>query len=616
MALPIPPDNTNPIPNDPFYSPETYLIRAAYNPFIVGSGLFVSQNGVISSSGGGGAVGAILAGAGISVNSNTGFVTVTNTGVLSLNAGSNVVLSNNTGAITISVPAAGTVTSITAGAGLIGGTITTSGTISLPDTGIVSGAYSNPTLSVDSKGRITAISTGTSLQSISGTAPISVTPGSTPVVSITAASTTTAGAVQLSDSVTSTSSTTAATSLAVKTAYDAIVNAVPKSCYNAAGTLVTATGASTLYSLAVGADGRVLTTCNACTGGMFWATPASGTLTSITAGTGLSGGTITSSGTISLNASCIIPPSIVTAKGDVITATSSGNPIALPVGTNGQVLTACSTAVTGLCWSSLPLSIPCACITALGDLITGSAPNTPATLNVGTDGQVLTACSAAPTGLCWSTVTPAIPCACIQSKGDILTGTAASTPTALGVGTDGQILVACSTATTGLAWRSATLPPAVPSYGSFYDTSLQLNQDVTNFNTVTLSNTAYSNNFSVVAGTRITAAVAGIYNLQISLQVRKTDAGTDNFEFWFAKNGVNINDSNTSIKTHSNDEAVIAALNFIEQLNAGDYLEIRWYSADPTMQLLAVPAAGVVPGVSPARPSIPSAIATIVPVGV
>ena len=67
--------------------------------------------------------------------------------------------------------------------------------------------------------------------SVSGTSPITVdnTNPQTPVVGINAASTTGPGAVQLNDTVTSTSTTVAATANAVKTTYDLANAALPKS---------------------------------------------------------------------------------------------------------------------------------------------------------------------------------------------------------------------------------------------------------------------------------------------------------------------------------------------------------------------------------------------------
>lgn len=52
------------------------------------------------------------------------------------------------------------------------------------------------------------------------------------------------------------------------------------------------------------------------------------------------------------NASAAIAKTIVDAKGDLIGATASDTPARLAVGTNGQVLTADSTAATGLAWAT------------------------------------------------------------------------------------------------------------------------------------------------------------------------------------------------------------------------------------------------------------------------
>ena len=75
---------------------------------------------------------------------------------------------------------------------------------------------------------------------VSGTSPITVdnTNPQTPVVGINAASTTAPGAVQLNDTVTSTSTTVAATANAVKTTYDLANAALPKSGGTMTGDIV------------------------------------------------------------------------------------------------------------------------------------------------------------------------------------------------------------------------------------------------------------------------------------------------------------------------------------------------------------------------------------------
>jgi hypothetical protein len=74
------------------------------------------------------------------------------------------------------------------------------------------------------------VESGGSVDSVSGTAPITVnnTDPLNPVIGINAASTTQAGAVQLNDTTSSTSTTEAATANAVKSAYDLANSALPK----------------------------------------------------------------------------------------------------------------------------------------------------------------------------------------------------------------------------------------------------------------------------------------------------------------------------------------------------------------------------------------------------
>jgi hypothetical protein len=104
-----------------------------------------------------------------------------------------------------------------------------------------------------------------------------------------------------------------------------------------------------------------------------------------------------------------VPASPLTTKGDLHGFSSGGSPLVsqddrVPVGSDGQVLTADSTQPLGVAYET-PFSSP---LTTKGDIFTYSSSGSPlvganARLPVGTDGQVLTADSTQPTGNKWAT---------------------------------------------------------------------------------------------------------------------------------------------------------------------------------------------------------------------
>jgi hypothetical protein len=153
-------------------------------------------------------------------------------------------------------------------------------------------------------------------------------------------------------------------------------------------------------------------------------------------------------------------------------------------------------------------------------------------------------------------------------------------------------------------------PPYTPQlvrhrYGSFYDTTSQ---------TAAAINTAYAMTFNTVdlsvgvtRGTptsRIYVDTLNVYNVQFSAQVDKTAGGVGLVWVWLRKNGVNVPDSAGQIRIQGNNAEILAAWNYVIELNAGDYIELMWEVDDTSVILLAEAASAV-------HPSVPSVILTV-----
>ena len=228
------------------------------------------------------------AGITVNTNSNTNTIDITNSGVLSLTAGdSSISLTGSNGNITITATAGGNgggVSSI----GVSSSTLSVTNTpiisagnivVNLPVTGITAATYTNPTVTVDTYGRVTNIANNV----VSGTVTsVGITPGS--------------GILVTNSPITSTGNIT-------------VTN-----------TGVTRISAGTGISVS-GSNGNVTISTTAAGGTVTGVTIASNNLT-------VTGGTITTSGTISIDLPSNISISGNVTGGNLITSgliTSTGN---------------------------------------------------------------------------------------------------------------------------------------------------------------------------------------------------------------------------------------------------------------------------------------------------
>lgn len=123
---------------------------------------------------------------------------------------------------------------------------------------------------------------------------------------------------------------------------------------------------------------------------------------------------------------------------------------------------------------------------------------------------------------------------------------------------------------------------------------------------VKLGTTIFSNGVSISNNSKINVDYAGIYNLQFSMQLRRTTGGgAKQASIWIRVNGVDVPNSATHVTFQSSSDYLVPAWNFFIDMTAGQYVELMWTQND-SIVLTYEAADTIVP-----HPAVPSVILTM-----
>jgi hypothetical protein len=126
---------------------------------------------------------------------------------------------------------------------------------------------------------------------------------------------------------------------------------------------------------------------------------------------------------------------------------------------------------------------------------------------------------------------------------------------------------------------------------------------------MTLNTTDFSNEVSI-SSSKITAAYAGIYNLQFSTQFANTNSNVQDVYIWLRQNGVDIPGSTGFVSipgSHGGtDGHSIVGWNYFLSMAASDYVEIYWSIPNTAVSIQHLAASG-----TPTKPATQSVVATL-----
>ena len=159
-------------------------------------------------------------------------------------------------------------------------------------------------------------------------------------------------------------------------------------------------------------------------------------------------------------------------------------------------------------------------------------------------------------------------------------------------------------ALTGQLMASGSIDPSlinVPN-GLFFNTADQTLAAVNIGYPITFNQT-YLNNFvalQTASTSKIEVAVGGVYNFQLSAQLKSTNASGKDVQIWIKRNNITIGYSGHRYTVEGSDNHFNVGGNCDIDLAANDYIEMYWGADDTAVTMEAIPASAPYPAVASA----------------
>lgn len=196
-------------------------------------------------------------------------------------------------------------------------------------------------------------------------------------------------------------------------------------------------------------------------------------------------------------------------------------------------------------------------------------------LKGGTTGQVLAKASNTDLDFVWSADASGIPATIFDAKGDLIAASAADTAARLAVGTNGQVLTADSTASTGLAWASPASASG-PAFRAYRATSDQATGAGSYVKIQFQAETFDTDNCYSTSTYNFTPTKSGYYQVNIDVTLANAAANDMSISLW-KNGGVYLDGIFRSAAANNNYQLTIADIVYMN--GTTDYISGYAYSA-------------------------------------